>query len=95
MTRNSESGDLSSIKKQGNPGQDGYKLLVMNVAAMVTCPPTKLFGSNKEKKNVHCDVTDALNQDPLFDGCLKESNTREKFQDAIKEANSIIQNGEE
>jgi len=80
---------------RGSPGQDGYKRLVMIVAAMVTCPPNKLFGSKKDKKNVHRDVTDALNQDPLFDGCLKESTTREKFQDAVKEANSIIQNGEE
>ncbi|EKX48181.1 hypothetical protein GUITHDRAFT_106256 [Guillardia theta CCMP2712] len=46
------------------------------------------------KENVHRDVTDALNQDPLFDGCLKESTTRDKFQDAVKEANSIIQKGE-
>ena len=87
--------NVPRLSFKGNPGQDGYKRLVMIVAAMVTCPPNKLFGSNKEKKNVHRDVTDALNQDPLFDGCLKESTTRDKFQDAVKEANSIIQKGEE
>eukprot|EP00960_Hanusia_phi_P066393 766390-Hanusia_phi.AAC.5 len=77
------------------PGQDGFKRLVLVTRALAGADPHNLVGGKKETRRVYTEITNNLNEDPLFNGTLKYCTVRDKGLELLKMADKVIAEGEE